>query len=165
MNESWLWYRSKSLLPVVTDQSSAQINNEDTRWKLTVSPLTTWMQPNMWKSSNRETLPVTDKPPPKQLNMYSLPSYLTNTNVIFPQQRRSSLLDGYQQTLKSLAVNQNLSIALPKQAGDVRSMSHHSQVRQHIPVPIPPAKKFHLTGRLYGYLEKQKVIEGVPMSA
>ena len=161
-DSSWLWSRSssKSLLPITTPQ--IETTDSESSWSIWGEKPQVEEKP----SPTNQKDPVLEAALEKHdqnLTMYSFPSYLTSTKVQASGsggspmlERKSSLLEGYDQTADKMAKSSNLSLVPPKK-------NHHTQAfgnNPNVPVPIPPSRKFHLTGRLYGYLERQTVING-----
>ena len=95
----------------------------------------------------------------------SFPSYLnssgTQQNHRGQQVRRSSLLEGFEETLHLMSTSKRQTrLTLPK---DAQQKSDHSRAQRHnshLPVPLVPLPKFKVPSTLYGYLDKGSLKKG-----
>lgn len=176
--KQWLWTRSNTLLPTTfkaTDNANISDNFSEgftNLWKLLQSITT---KKSNGTSQTKFQSDFSEQYQRKEMNRSvssnslvhaAFPSYLNTESVhrkpAAYSHRKSSLLDGYEQTLHYLSTSEKQTrLALPKDK-KYRNQSNENLIQHsQLPVPVVPPPRFHVPNTLYGYLDEATIKRGL----
>ena len=169
--KQWLWAQKEPLLPTTRLKKQPSFSG----FSDGVAYLRRWFQgpaakpKNVAKTSHHGGTPYRLQKRSLSANSFvpvSFPAYLnsgsTQQNRTRQQPRRSSLLEGVENTLELMSTSKKQAqLALPK---DVQQKLAHSSSTSHdsshLPVPLVPLPKFKVPSTLYGYLDESSFKKG-----